>query len=83
MVSVQQLVIYCLVILVLPGSDVGVMVICVVLNAPSKQFKSLICLGCLSCHHVMSVCLPVKLCFLERQLTYFVRNVMSSLIIYI
>ena len=61
MVSVQQLVNYCLVILVLPGSDVGVMVGCVVLNAPSKQLKDLICLGCLSCHHMMSVCLPVKM----------------------
>ena len=32
---------------------------------------------------VMSVCLPVKMCFRDRQFTYLVWNVVSSLIIYI
>ena len=32
---------------------------------------------------VMSVCLPVKMCFWDRQLTYLVRDVLPSLIIYI
>ena len=32
---------------------------------------------------VMSVCLPVKTCFCDRQLTYFVQNVISSVIIYV
>ena len=32
---------------------------------------------------VMTVCLPVKVCFWDRQLTYLVRNVMSSLITYV
>ena len=37
-----------------------------------KEIKELICLGCFSCHHVMSVCMPVKMCFRERQFTYLV-----------
>ena len=41
--------------------------------------------GCDSCLKisVMTVCLPVKMCFRDRQFTYLVWNVVSSLINYI
>ena len=50
--------------------------------------KSLLCATVMigvtgSCNHVMSVCLPVKMCFRDRQFTYLVWIVVSSLIIYI
>ena len=57
--------------------------LCGVKMRPVRNSGIWFVLGCLSCHHVMSVRFPIKVCPWDRQLTYLVRNVLSSLMFYI
>ena len=48
---------------------------------PVRHSGVLLRLGCLFCHHVMKLWLPIKKCSWDRYLTYLIRKTVSDLII--